>query len=238
MFMHGDDAQSTVITVQGQSLTDTNRRTIMRKLLLATSAVFLLSGGVALAGEGGPGPGPGPGGGTPTTTTTTNDPTTDTAIVVPIKNATSVGTGNSSATSGGTAVSASLSGVGNTTSSNNESNSDNTALSFTKNLNDVGNTALEFVRSDTKVDVTLASSKNDGNVSGTLSINDPNCGCDDREDSNKVGALTGDASMTNVANGQGIVTAQQNTGVDSQQQNSVALGSVVQGGSGFGSNGL
>lgn len=200
----------------------------MRKLLLASSAVFLLSGGVALAGNQGDGGGQGYGQGGGTTTT---------VVAVPIKNATSVGTGNSSATTGGTAVSASL------TNSANTANSNNSAFSLTKNLSDVGNTALEFVRTDTKIDVTLASSTNNGSVSGDLQINDPTCGCSngdgrDGKSSTGYGALTGNASMDHVNGGQGILTAEQNTGVNALQQSSVALGSVVTGSSNSGVGGL
>jgi hypothetical protein len=198
---------------------------MMRKLLLASSAVFLLVGGAAFAGQGGYGGGKG---GDPSTSTTT------TVVAVPFKNATSVGTGNSSATTGGTAVSAELNSSANTTSSDNTANSDNTAVELTKNLSDVGNTALEFTRTDVKIDVKLATSTNNGSVDGTLYINDPTCGCDDSRDSSKTGALTGDASMSNVNGGQGILTAQQNTGVNALQQSSVALGSVVTGGSSIG----
>jgi len=196
----------------------------MRKLLLASSAVFLLVGGAAFAGQGGYGGGKGS---DPSTSTTT------TVVAVPFKNATSVGTGNSSATTGGTAVSAELNSSANTTSSDNTSNSDNTAVDITKNLSDVGNSALEVVRTDTHIDVNLATSTNEGSVSGTLTINDPNCGCQDGRDgkSSGYGALTGNASMSEVNGGQGILTAQQNTGVDALQQSSVALGSVVTGGS-------
>lgn len=183
----------------------------MRKLFLASTAVFLLTGGVALAG--------GSHGGHGGSSTTT--------VVVPIKNATSVGTGNSSATTGGTAISAK--------NSDNTSNSNNTAIEVTKNLSDVGNTALEFVRTDTKIDVKLATSSNEGSVGGTFYINDPTCGCENKDHkSSGTGALTGNASMSEVNGGNGINTAQQNTGVNSLQQSSVALGSVVTGSTGSG----
>jgi hypothetical protein len=120
--------------------------------------------------------------------------------------------------------------------SNNTVDSGNSSLeaelSVTKSLNDVGNSALEITRSNTHINVTLAESGNSGSVGGTLYINDPSCGCEDKSNSG-FGALTGNASMSNVNGGSGILTAQQNTGVNALQQNSVALGSVVGGGTGF-----
>lgn len=192
----------------------------MRKLLLATTACFLLTGGMALANEYG-----GKGGSTTTTTTTT---------IPVVKNAVSLGKGNSSATTGGTAVSESLKDVGNTTTKTSVDDSFNQS---TKNLSNVDNKTLTSTRTDTRIDVKLATSSNDGSVGGTLYINDPNCGCEDRS-KGSYGALTGNAEMKNVNGGQGILTAQQNTGVNALQQSSVALGSVVSGSSNSGVGGL
>jgi hypothetical protein len=170
----------------------------MRNLLLATSAVFLLTGSFAFAGGGSWG------GGSSTTNTTT---------VMPIKNATSSGAGNSSATTGGSASSI----IASLKNSNNQTNSDN----FT----------LLSQRTDTKTDVKLATASNEGSVQGILTVNGTkteDCGCDPQTASYK----SGDNTMDNSVNGTGINTAQQNSGAFSLQQNSVALGSVITGGSG------
>ena len=197
----------------------------MRKLLLASSALFLLSGGIALAHNSNGGMGSGGPTGTTTTNTTTN--TTN----IPVKdNAASLGAGNASSTGGGASTASNGNQSNNTVDSGNSSLEAD--LSVTKSLNDVGNSALEITRSNTHINVTLAESGNSGSVGGTLYINDPSS---DRNDSSKsgFGALTGNASMSSVNGGSGILTAQQNTGVNALQQNSVALGSVVGGGTGF-----
>jgi hypothetical protein len=193
----------------------------MRKLLLASSALFLLSGGIALAHSGNSGMGGG--------TTTTNTTTSTTSI--PVKdNAASLGAGNASSTGGGASTASNGNWSNNTLDSGNSSFQAD--LSVTKSLNDVGNSALEITRSNTHINVTLAESGNSGSVGGTLYINDPSS---DRSDNsrNGVGPLTGNASMSSVNGGSGILTAQQNTGVNALQQNSVALGSVVGSGTGF-----
>jgi hypothetical protein len=194
----------------------------MRKLLLASSALFLLSGGIALAQGGGGGGGSSDPG---TTNTTTN------TIKVPVQNnAASLGAGNASSTGGGDSTASNGNWSHNVVDSGNSSSK--TDLSVTKSLDDVGNSALEITRSNTHINVTLAESGNTGSVGGTLYINDPSSNRDDKSNS-AFGALTGDASMKNVNGGSGILTAQQNTGVNALQQNSVALGSVVGGGTGF-----
>lgn len=222
----------------------------MRKLLLASSALFVLGGGLAFAH-----------GGSSTTTVT--------AIPV-VKNAAAAGLGNSAATTGGTASSQSASdnagnlGAGNSaatdggtsTASNGNSSNDDNSWSSTK---DAGNTTTKDANNTTTTDVavvaalglgnevaagdltnersysftsinsTLATSSNDGTVSGEVSVSDP-----PYRSSSKTFLATGDATMEEVNGGEGILTAQQNTGVDSLQQNSVALGSIVGGnGSGF-----
>lgn len=194
----------------------------MRKLLLTSSVFMLLGTGAAFAGNHGGDPG-GKSAGTTTTTVVT---------AIPIKNATSAGTGNSSATTGGTAVSASLSNSANTSNSDNTANSNNSSTSAFKSLDNVGNSYLSITRTNTHVNVRLATSSNNGEVGGTLYINDPTCGCD-RDSKSSTGALTGNASMSEVNGGNGINTAEQNTGVNSLQQNSVALSSVVGSGTGF-----
>jgi hypothetical protein len=194
---------------------------MMRKLLLASSAVFLLTGGMALAnGHGG---------------------TTNTTAVVPVQNATSAGLGNSSATTGGSATTASNNG-GNTTKSNNGGNttasndggntiaSDNTLNTELTTLKNSDNLDLESTRTDTTVTV-LATSVNDGSVSGTtLTIGSSGSDGYKHEGSGGGGLSTGDANMDHVNTGMGILTAQQNTAPSSLQQSSVALGSEVNGG--------
>jgi hypothetical protein len=195
----------------------------MRKLLLASSALFILSGGIALAHNGG-GSGPSAPGNTTTNTTTTT-------VKVPVENnAASLGAGNASSTGGGDSTASNGNWSHNTVASGNTSLE--ASLSSTKDLNDVGNTDLAITRSDTRINVTLAESGNTGSVGGTLYINDPS-NSHDKSGSGYGGALTGDASMRSVNGGSGILTAQQNTGVNALQQNSVALGSVVGGGTGF-----
>jgi hypothetical protein len=81
---------------------------------------------------------------------------------------------------------------------------------------DVSNKALD--NNNTSVAVTLASAANHGAVYGnsaSVSSAAPN-------------------NVTNALNGQGILTGQLNTGANSFQQTSVALGSVVTGGTGGG----
>lgn len=187
----------------------------MRNLLLATSAVFLLSGGFAFAGYGGGGGGGGYGGGGSTKTTTT---TTLTSIPV-TGNAASLGFGNSAAAGGGAAT---------TTDGN---NSNNSWESVSKTLTDVGNSSLSVTKTDTHINVTLATSSNSGSVTGSLTVNGSkteDCGCTPTTASYNTGSNT----MDNSANGTGIMSAAQNTGTFSLQQNSVALGSVITGGSG------
>ena len=224
----------------------------MRKLLLASSALFVLGGGLALAH-----------GGSSTTTVT--------AIPV-VKNAAAAGLGNSAATTGGTASSQSASdnagnlGAGNSaatdggtsTASNGNGSNDGNSWSSTK---DAGNTTTKDANNTTTTDVavvaalglgnevaagdltnersysftsinsTLATSSNDGTVNGSVTVSDPP---GKAPSITKTFLVTGDATMDEVNGGEGILTAQQNTGVDSLQQNSVALGSVVGGnGSGF-----
>jgi hypothetical protein len=178
----------------------------MKKLLLAGSSIFLLNAGVAFANP----PGPGPDGGG-----------SSTVVTVPVvKNAGSIGSGtNSSATTGGTAVSAALTNSANTTSSNNTANSDN--LSVLKVIGSnyaASGSMLSTTNTHTHVDITLASAVSNGSISDNETNLKP---C--------LSKISSNASMSNVNGGTGILAAQQNTGANSLQENTVALGSAIQG---------
>jgi len=176
----------------------------MRSLFLTSSALFMLAGGVALAG------GPSDPGKTTTVTAT-----------VPVLNATS-SYGSSAATDHSTAVTA-----------------NNNTLDFTKTLSDVGNTQLSVTKTDTHLTVVLGTSANVGGVGHVLLISGSGtAGEGERGGTNNGYPSTGNATMTNsVSGGSGIITAQQNAGPASLQQNSVGLGSYV-GGTGTGINGF
>jgi hypothetical protein len=191
----------------------------MRHLFLASTAAVLLTGGLALAS---------PHGGSTTVTT------------VPVVGNAGAGLGSSAAASGGTSQNASGNQVasGNTTTptdknaiAGTDSSSATTGGTASNTLVSVGDVSLSSTRTNEHLDVTFASSGNSGSV-GSLTIS----GGGDRESRAGGGAavMSGDASISNSVNGStGIVTAQQNAGTASLQQNSVALGSYVGSGTGF-----
>jgi hypothetical protein len=181
----------------------------MRKLLLASSACFVLVGGLAVAR---------------TTTINTHLGPTITNTSIPVKNA-GASNGSASATSGGVAVTAKLNDVANTTASDNTFDSNNP----TKTLTNVGNSYLSVERTDTNLRVTYATSSTNGSVHSTLTVTPVTTEAHNVNNS----VSTGNALMFGANGGDGINTAQQNTGVQSLQQNSVSLGSQVQGGTGF-----
>jgi hypothetical protein len=108
--------------------------------------------------------------------------------------------GAASATTGGTAV--------------NKDNNDALSLLSGNSTTVASDNELTNDSSHISVDVTLAESSVHGSASGGGGGH---------------GFLGGGNVMTNSVNGQGILTAQQNTGGGALQQNSVALGSVVLG---------
>jgi len=181
----------------------------MRKLLLASSACFVLVGGLAVARN---------------TNINTHFGPTITNTSIPVKNA-GASNGSASATSGGVAVTAKLNDVANTTASDNEFNSNDP----TKTLTNVGNSYLSVERTDTSIRVTYATSSTNGSVHSTLTITPTSS----YEHGVNASVGTGNAAMFGANGGDGINTAQQNTGEQSLQQNSVSLGSQVQGGTGF-----
>lgn len=212
----------------------------MRKIFLASSACFALVGGIALAGP------------HHSDQTSTNIPivknslagigsssatTGGTAVTAPTDKNAVAANGSSSATSGSTAVTAKLSDVGNdtlavnknATASGGSAAAANGSTAITASLTDVGNKDLEVTRTDTHFDVTLSRSSVNGSVQPILTVApiSPNVGAGNYK------VETGDASMRYVNGGNGINTAEQNTGLNSLQQNSVSLGSAV-GGSGTG----
>jgi len=188
----------------------------MRYLFLASTATVLLCGGLALAKPG--------------------DTTTITVPVV--KNAAALG-GSSAATSGGTSTNTNKSN--NTVDSNNPSTDKNSSAAFgsasatsggtanaTDTLVSVGSVSLSSVRSNYHLDVD-ATASNDGEVSDVV-VNANGGGKKGGGDA----FVSSDATITGSVNGDaGITTAQQNSGTGSLQQNSVALSSNVQGGTGF-----
>ena len=120
--------------------------------------------------------------------------------------------------------------------SSNQKNSDSnqtSSLDITKTLKDVGNSYLSTTRTDTQVDVRLATSSTNGNIDSTLTVAPGGNGS--REASSEV--KTGEVEMNSVNGGSGLLTAQQNSGFDSLPQNTVSLGSAVSGSS-TGFNGL
>jgi len=185
----------------------------MRKLLLTSSALFLLAGGVAMASDQG-----GSGG-----------------SYVPIKNASAMN-GSNSATTGGTAGSQNgntLTNVGNPSSTTSSSES----VALTKTLTDVGNTMLSLTKTDTHVNMTLATSGNTGAVGKIMYLSGGGGGYagDWGGGGGGLKVRSGDANMSYANNASiGISTVQQNTGNASLQQSSVALGSYV--GAGVGGN--
>ncbi|MBB5371986.1 hypothetical protein [Acidocella aromatica] len=223
----------------------------MRSLLLTSSALFLLAGGVALAS--GPGDHGGSGGGTTTTnvwvpvknatadngsSSATSGSTAVTAngnaldsnntTSLPIKNASSTGS-SSAATTGGTAITTDGNTL-NTTSSGNQG-SFNT-LDFTKTLTNVGNDYLSVTKTYVHQDIKLATSMNNGEVKDIVFVGTSGGGREGEHGSGGGMVRSGDASMTTgISASSGINTVQQNTGNASLQQNSVALGSYVTGGS-------
>ncbi|MBU6448432.1 MAG: hypothetical protein KGQ26_02285 [Rhodospirillales bacterium] len=187
----------------------------MRSVFLASSTIFLLAGGLAFADpHGGPG---GPGGGSSTTTTLTS---------IPVVGNAGAADGSSAATTGATSVNAN----DNTLTSNS-----NNSLDVTKTLVSVGSVSLSDTKTDTHMNVTFATSGNTGSVSKlTFSGGGSGMQGEDGHHGSSGGALvaSGDASMSYANNGvSGINTVEQNTGIGSLQQNSVALGSYVGGGS-------
>jgi len=199
----------------------------MRNSFLTGTAILLLSAGAAFAYGGS------------TTNTTTN-----VTASIPVQNSSAGGSGtNSSATSCSTAISASLANSANESSSKTLSNVGNTSVSNSGNtaVSDSGNkltstdvlkvigsnyaadgSTLETVKSDTKTYVTFATASTDGTVSDNLVVTKP-----------IKSSLDADASMSNVNGGTGILTAQQNTGANAEQQSSVALGSEISGNNNF-----
>ncbi len=175
----------------------------MRNVLLAGSAVFLLSAGMAFAYNG-----------------------SDHNSTPVVKNA-SVGGSGQSATTGGSNLSASLSNSANPSNSYNSSE----AVSITKSLSNVGNETMVSTNTDTNI--SIASTRNEGSV---RDITIGGAGGGRQEDGHKSGSgvsvSSGSNSMDTVNGGDGINTAMQNSGAASLQQNSVALGSVVNGSSG------
>ncbi len=181
----------------------------MRKILISSVSILVLTAGVALAqGDGGP---PSPSGST----------ITNTNLEVPIvKNSQAGGSGvNSSATSGGTALSANLNNNFNTSSSNNQSNSNNESVVKAIDGGTIANnSSLSSTSSHTRIDVKLATAVSNGSVGGNRVENEPN------EDH-----MSANATQNYVNGGTGILTAEQNTGANALQQTSVALSSMVSG---------
>ena len=182
----------------------------MRKLLLTSSALFLLAGGVAMAhGDGG--------------------------SYVPIKNASAMN-GSNSATTGGTAGSQNgntLTNVGNSSSTSTSSES----VALTKTLSNVGNETMSTVTTNTSVNMTLGTASNSGEVEHIMYLSGGGGGHEGDWGGGSGGlkVRSGDANMSYANNASiGISTVQQNTGNASLQQSSVALGSYV--GAGVGGN--
>lgn len=177
----------------------------MRSVFLASSTIFLLVGGLAFAD---------PHGGSSTTTTLTSIPV--------VGNAGAAG-GSSAATTGATSVNAN----DNTLTSNS-----NNSLDVTKTLVSVGSVSLSNTKTDTHTNVTFATSGNSGSVSKLTFSGGGMQSEDGHHGSSGALVASGNASMSYANNGvSGINTVEQNTGIGSLQQNSVALGSYVGGGS-------
>lgn len=193
----------------------------MRSVFLMSTAAFLLTGGLALAGGGGMGGNGGNGGmggGSSDPSGGTTNTTTNTSIPV-VKNAVAADS-SAAATTGGTAVNA---------NGNETSDSSNTSLDVTKTLVSVGSVALSETTTDTHMN--LATSGNSGSV-GNIKFSGGGGNEDGWGKSGGALVTSGNAAM-NFANNSstGISTVQQNAGTASLQQNSVALGSYVSGGS-------
>ena len=179
----------------------------MRKILLAGTSFLLLSAGAAFAH---------------------NEGATNTVVTtVPVvKNAGSIGAGtNSSATTGGTALSAALSNSANNSANTSTSNAGNTANSNNESVMKVigsnyaaGGSTLSTTSTHSHVDVTLATAVSNGSVSGNRVEFEP-----------REAKISSDATMNTVNGGTGILAAQQNTGANALQQSTVALGSAIQG---------
>jgi len=184
----------------------------MRNSFLTGTAILLLSAGAAFAYGGS------------TTNTTTN-----VTASIPVQNSSAGGSGtNSSATSGSTAISASLANSANESSSKTLSNVGNTSVSNSGNtaVSDSGNKltstdVLKVIGSNYAADGSTLETT-DGTVSDNLVVTKP-----------IKSSLDADASMSNVNGGTGILTAQQNTGANAEQQSSVALGSEISGNNNF-----
>lgn len=186
----------------------------MRKILLAGTSFLLLSAGAAFASGGSDGHGQGG----PSNTVVTTVPV--------VKNAGSIGAGtNSSATTGGTALSAALSNSANNSANTSASNVGNTANSNNESVMKVigsnyaaGGSTLSTTSTHSHVDVTLATAVSNGSVSGNRVEFEP-----------REAKISSDATMNTVNGGTGILAAQQNTGANALQQSTVALGSAIQG---------
>lgn len=172
----------------------------MRKILLTGTSLLLLTAGAALADQ-------------------HNQPST--VVNVPIvKNAGAGGSGtNSSATTGGVAVSASLSNSANNNGNTATANSNNESVMKVIGSNYAANGAtLSTTNSRTHVDITLATAVSNGSVSHNEANNMPH-----------EARIDASAGQAYVNGGTGILTASQNTGANSLQQTTVALGSAIAG---------
>jgi len=246
----------------------------MRSLLLTSSALFILAGGVALAHTG---DGPGP-----------SDPGNTTNVSVPVVKNAGAALDSSAATTGGTAIndspaidkSSSASGGSTSASTGGAAASDsfdpsknslaadgsasatsggtannksgNVKLDYDYKLNAayagagtsaasanngseafaVGDISLSLQRTNTHLDVT---SYNEGNVNGApTTVGYTTCGCQTdgkyhKSSGGSGGSLrTGDNNMSySLSASNGVIAAQQNSGINALQQSSVSIGAQV-----------
>jgi len=188
----------------------------MRSLLLTSSALFILAGGAALAHS--------------------SDPSTIITTQIPVVKNSLAAAGSSSATSGGTSTNKS----NNTTASNNttqipiknsyadsgssSATSGSTALTADHNtLTFVSERSLSVEKTNTQLNVLSGNYGHVDDTSVTVGYNGKSDGYDKKSTGGSLS--TGNVSMTSSLNGtNGVMIAQQNSGIGSLQQNSVSIG--------------